>query len=197
MGRLRTTVANTSEHSNRDFIRRLSSSTFNYWFGYVSNVTLVIWLGSHAVSSAGSALTVAEWTASIAGGLLLWTLMEYVLHKWLYHEVASPIRDGHTIHHDEPLALLGVPWWFTAVVIVAVFYGLTLFLSVPVTGVVMSATWLGYIGYCAMHHFLHHARWENAWFVNMRRHHLLHHAKDNVNWGITTDLWDRVFGTKA
>lgn len=182
--------------SSRSFIHRLSSSVFNYWFGYVSNILLVIWLGSRAVVG-GASLSAAGWVAGIVGGLLLWTLLEYFLHKWLYHDIESPLREGHVLHHDAPTALLGVPWWLTAVVVVAVFYGLATFLDPAATGVVMAATWLGYIGYCAIHHLIHHARWTNRWFVDLRRHHLLHHAKDNVNWGITTDLWDRVFRTKV
>ena len=190
-------MATDASNANREAIRRLSSSVFNYWFGYVSNISLVAWLASRAFAGGVSHLSIAQWGVSIVGGLLLWTLMEYMLHKWLYHEIASPIRDGHTIHHEEPMALLGVPWYVTAVVLVAVYYGLSYFLNPARTGTVMAFTWLGYIGYCAMHHLLHHARWNARWFVNLRRHHLLHHAKDNVNIGITTDLWDRVFRTKA
>jgi sterol desaturase/sphingolipid hydroxylase (fatty acid hydroxylase superfamily) len=175
----------------------LSSSVFNYWFGYVSNVTLVIWLASRAVTGGVSQLSAMGWVASIAGGLFLWTLSEYFLHKWLYHDIGSPIRDGHTMHHDEPHALLGVPWYLTLVVIVGVYYGLARFMNPAATGVVMASLWLGYIGYCAMHHLIHHSRMTNAWFMNLRRHHLLHHAKNNVNWGITTDFWDKVFRTKV
>ena len=183
--------------SNRDLIRKLSSSVFNYWFGYVSNSVLVIWLASRAVSGGVSQLSPLGWTASIVGGLLLWTLMEYFLHKWLYHDIDSPIREGHILHHEQPHALLGVPWYLTAVVIVGVYFGLARLLNSAATGVVMAFTWLGYIGYCAMHHMIHHARWTSRWFMDLRRHHLLHHARNNVNWGITTDLWDRVFRTKV
>lgn len=190
-------MADGASNSNRDTIRRLSSSVFNYWFGYVSNITLVTWLASRAFTGGASKLSAAQWASTIVGGLLLWTLLEYFLHKWLYHDIESPIRDGHFIHHDEPMALLGVPWYLTVVVIVAVYYGLSYIANPAITGAVMAFTWLGYIGYCAMHHALHHARWNNRWFMNLRRHHLLHHAKDNVNWGITTNLWDRVFRTKA
>ena len=192
-----TMATETARNSNRDAIRRLSSSVFNYWFGYVSNILLVTWLASRAFSGGASLLSATQWAGTIVSGWLLWTLLEYFLHKWLYHDIGSPIRDGHTIHHDEPQALLGVPWYFTAVVIVAAYYGLSYITNPAITGAVMAFTWLGYIGYCAMHHALHHARWINRWFMNLRRHHLLHHAKDNVNWGITTDLWDRVFRTKA
>ena len=190
-------MTSSATPSNKGFIHKLSSSVFNYWFGYVSNILLVIWLSSRAVVGGVSQLSAEGWVAGIVGGLLLWTLMEYFLHKWLYHEVESPLRDGHVLHHNEPMALLGVPWWLTAVIVVAVYYGLARVLNPAVTGVVMAFTWLGYIGYCAMHHAIHHARWNNKWFIDLRRHHLLHHAKDNVNWGITTDLWDRVFRTKV
>jgi sterol desaturase/sphingolipid hydroxylase (fatty acid hydroxylase superfamily) len=175
----------------------LSSSVFNYWFGYVSNLLVVTWLISRAFTPGVARLSPLGWVAAAGGGLLLWTLMEYFLHKWLYHDIESPIRDGHTLHHEEPHALLGVPWYFTAVVIVGVYYGLAKILDPASTAVVMAFTWLGYIGYCAMHHMIHHSRMTNAWFMNLRRHHLLHHAKNNVNWGITTDFWDKVFRTKV
>lgn len=178
-------------------IRRLSSSRFNYYFGYVANITLVIWLVSQGVAGGRSQLTIDAWFGSAAAGFVIWTLSEYFLHKWLYHDVPSPLQLGHRLHHDEPMALLGVPWWLTSIVLVALYKGLAAEFNPALTGAVMGFTWLGYIGYCAMHHWLHHARWQWKWFVSMRRHHLLHHAKDNVNWGITTDLWDRVFRTKA
>jgi hypothetical protein len=179
------------------FIRRLSSSRFNYYFGYVANISLVVWLASRAMAGGQSQLSAAGWAGALLTGFVIWTLSEYFLHKWLYHDVPSPLQVGHRLHHDEPMALLGVPWWLTSIILVLVFRGLASVFNPALTGAIMAFTWLGYIGYCAMHHWLHHARWQWKWFVALRRHHLLHHAKDNVNWGITTDLWDRVFRTKA
>jgi hypothetical protein len=187
-------AANTS---TSDWIRRVSSSKFNYWFGYVANLTLVVWLASRAFTSGVSLLTMRTWIECITGGLFLWTLSEYVLHKALYHDIESPLRDGHNLHHDEPTALLGVPWWLTSIILVAVYYGLARFFNPAMTGAIMAFVWLGYIGYCFMHHAIHHFRWRSPWFVALRRHHLLHHAKNNVNWGITTTLWDWVFRTKV
>ena len=182
-------------HSAR--IRELSSSVFNYWFGYVSNIAMVFWLTSRAFEGGQLQLSVTTFAAYAFGGLTMWTLGEYGLHKFLYHEVESPLKVGHDLHHSEPTSLLGVPWWMTAIAVVGLFYGFAAFFNPAITGVVMAFAWLGYIGYCFIHHSLHHFHWRNRWFMSLRRHHLLHHAKHNVNWGVTTDLWDRVFRTKA
>jgi len=187
------TIENTA---NKDFIRRASSSVFNYWFGYVANISLVVWLSSQAFSGGVSTLDLRSWATYIVGGLFLWTFFEYFLHKILYHELKTPIKVGHDLHHDEPRALLGVPWYLTTVILIALYFLLASIFNPAATGVVMSFTWLGYIGYCFVHHAIHHFNWKNKWFVEARRHHLVHHAKDNVNWGITTDLWDRILGTK-
>ncbi len=183
--------------SRKARIREASSSVFNYWFGYVANISLVIWLSSRAFSNGQSQLSAARWAGYALSGLFLWTLSEYVLHRYLYHVLESPLKVGHDLHHDEPRSLLGVPWWITTMVLLGVYYGLARFLDPAGTGVVMAFVWLGYIGYCAMHHSFHHAHWKARWFVNARRHHMIHHARHDVNWGVTTGLWDRVFGTKT
>ncbi len=178
-------------------IREASSSVFNYWFGYVANLSLTIWLASRAFVGRHSQLSAGTWLLCALSGVLLWTLSEYVLHRYLYHEVDSVLKVGHDLHHEEPRSLLGVPWWMTSIVLVAVYYGLSAMGDPAMTGVVMAFAWLGYVGYCAMHHAFHHATWRARWFVTARRHHMIHHARHNVNWGVTTSLWDRVFGTRS
>jgi hypothetical protein len=183
-----------SPHSDR--IRDLSSSVFNYWFGYVSNIALVLWLTSRAFDGVHLQMGLAAFVMLAVGGLVTWTLGEYAMHKFLYHALESPLKIGHDLHHAEPHSLLGVPWWITLVAVVGLFYGFAAFFNPGRTGVLMAFIWIGYIGYCFIHHSLHHFHWRNQWFVGLRRHHLLHHAKHDVNWGVTTDLWDRVFRTK-
>jgi sterol desaturase/sphingolipid hydroxylase (fatty acid hydroxylase superfamily) len=156
-----------------------------------------LWLSSQAVSNGQSQLSVVLWFTCALSGLFLWTLFEYVLHRYLYHEVESPLKVGHDLHHDEPRSLLGVPWWMTTIAIVGVYYGIAVVANPAMTGVVMAFAWLGYIGYCAIHHLLHHATWRARWFIALRRHHMIHHARHNVNWGVTTALWDHVFRTKT
>ena len=183
--------------SHKELVRKASSSVFNYWFGYVANISLVIWLSTRAFENGTSQLSLRQWAAHMIGGLFLWTFLEYFLHKILYHEISSPLKTGHDLHHDEPRSLLGVPWYLTAVILVGIYFGLSKLFNPYLTGAVMSFTWLGYIGYCFVHHSVHHFNWKNRWFLEARKHHLIHHAKNDVNWGIVTDFWDRVFGTKT
>ena len=45
------------------------------------------------------------WVVLPAAGVLLWTLLEYVLHSRLFHDPPPPLRwlsDSHGSHHDEP-----------------------------------------------------------------------------------------------
>lgn len=182
-----------------EFIKRISSSKFNYWAGYVANLALVAWLCGQALSWDGaihSRLSLVQWIVCSVAGLVLWTFSEYWLHRSIYHEIESPLQVGHDLHHDEPKALMGVPWYLTTVALVGLYYALASVFDPAKTGVVMGLTWLGYIGYCFVHHSIHHFHFKNPYFRHVLKHHLVHHVHPNLNWGITTDVWDRVFGTK-
>ena len=190
-----TTTAPDPEDTRQDLIRKLGSSSFNYWFGYVANILLVVWLVSHAFPRGHAALGRFELAAFAVTGLLAWTLAEWLLHRFIYHQWTSFLTAGHAMHHDDPRALIGVPWYLTAVAIVLLFELLAIPLRSSSTGVVMGFAWLGYIFYCALHHGSHHWRGQRGWLKRMKRHHLIHHAHADYNWGFTTPLWDLVFGT--
>jgi len=174
-----------------EFIKRISSSKFNYWAGYVANLLLVLWLAAF-----GSSLNWKMWLSCAVGGFVLWTFSEYWLHRSVYHEIESPLATGHGLHHDEPKALMGVPWYLTTIVLIGVYYGFAAIFDPAKTGVVMAFTWLGYIGYCFVHHSIHHFNFQNPYFRRLLKHHLVHHVHPDLNWGITTDVWDYVFRTK-
>lgn len=178
-----------------DFVRRLGSSTFNYWFGYVANLSLIGWLASHAWFGGQLSLALGRLVALALSGLASWTLSEYLLHRFLYHQLPSFLSVGHGLHHQSPRSLIGVPWWLTTVVVVGTFLGVSQLLDPAAVGVFMAANWTGYVLYCLAHHGSHHWRFRNRWLRRMRQHHLIHHAQPQYNWGFTTDLWDRVFGT--
>jgi hypothetical protein len=184
-----------SQPERTDFIRRLGSSRFNYWFGYVANLTLVAWMASHAWVGGHLVLTPVKLFVYASTGLLSWTLSEYLLHRYVYHVVPSFLSEGHALHHDSPRALIGVPWYLTTIIVVAVFYAVTLVAARPATGVFMAMNWFGYVLYCLAHHGSHHFQYRNGWLKKMKRHHLIHHAHPAYNWGFTTALWDRVFRT--
>jgi sterol desaturase/sphingolipid hydroxylase (fatty acid hydroxylase superfamily) len=181
-----------------DLIRRLGSSTFNYWFGYVANLALVIWMVSHAFSLGGEAhprMSGVAFAVEAAVGLFAWTLAEYLLHRYMYHAWPSFLSEGHTLHHQRPRDLIGIPWYLTTVGIIVIFKLVSWPFDPAATGVVMGFCWLGYIFYCVTHHGSHHWRLRRGWLKTMQMHHLIHHGHDESNWGFTTTLWDHVFGT--
>lgn len=190
------TAPDTHEVSDRtEWIRRLGSSTFNYWFGYVANISLVVWLVSRAFAAGRPRLSGTELAAFALAGLFAWTLAEWLLHRYIYHLWPSFLSEGHALHHDKPRALIGVPWYLTAIALVLLYELLAIPLRPSSTGVVMGFAWLGYIFYCIAHHGSHHWSLRRGWLKKMKRHHLIHHAHPQYNWGFTTPLWDHVFGT--
>lgn len=178
-----------------ELIRKLGSSPFNYWFGYVANLALIVWLASHAMSGGQLTLGLGQLLFFVVSGLYAWTLAEYLLHRFVYHVLPSFLSVGHGLHHADPKALIGVPWYLTAVAIVVIFFGASRLARPAAVGVFMAALWSGYVLYCLAHHGSHHFRYTNRWLRRMRRHHLIHHAHPQYNWGFTTALWDHVFGT--
>lgn len=180
---------------DRDLVKRLGSSRFNYWFGYVANLTLTVWLASHGFASGRSLLSPLAWAGWAAFGLASWTLCEYVLHRYVYHVWSSFLSTGHDLHHQAPRELIGVPWYLTAAIIVVLYQGLAHVFSPAPLGVAMAFTWLGYIAYCIAHHGSHHWSLKLPWLRQMKKHHQLHHAYPEYNWGFTTSFWDMVFGT--
>jgi sterol desaturase/sphingolipid hydroxylase (fatty acid hydroxylase superfamily) len=185
-------------HPNPDrvkSIRRLGSSTFNYWFGYVANLSLVVWLVSHAWHSGRLVLGISWFVFLALVGLLSWTLTEYLLHRYVYHAWRSFLSLGHALHHEEPQALIGVPWYLTTILLIGVFALLALPFRASVVGVVMGFNWLGYIFYCICHHGSHHWNTKRGWLQRMKRHHLAHHGHPEYNWGFTSPIWDLVFRT--
>src|SRR5262249_48824883 len=125
-------------------------------------------------------------------GVVLWTLLEYLMHRFAFHGFAP-----HYQHHEDPPA---------AKYIVAPFR-----LSLPATGVLSVLLWLvprsaaqtavissgvmaGYVAYEIIHMRLHGRHGGGRIVRALRKHHLYHHfANDAVCYGVTSPLWDFVF----
>ena len=184
-------------------IQELSSSKFNYFFGYVVNFAIVfallaVVLFQNSLYPDLAPLTAAQWIYIPIAGYLFWTLSEYCLHKFPYHDWKSDISLGHQIHHDHPKNLMGIPWYINSTIFAA-FYPLCVLLldlHAGKTALSMACIWLGYIGYCALHHGTHHWDYKWKWFQAVRKHHLIHHVHPETNMGISCTLWDYIFGTK-
>ena len=134
--------------------------------------------------------------ACTAAGLLGWTGIEYVLHRFVLHGV-QPFRRWHALHHARPTALIGTPTLLTALL-----FATLVFLPALQLGDVWSACaltlglLLGYLAYGLAHHAVHHWRTDIAWLRLLKRRHALHHhGAQPCCYGVSSSFWDRVFGT--
>lgn len=135
--------------------------------------------------------------AGVIAGVLLWTFAEYWIHRTLYHH-APLLSQLHGRHHEQPQAFIGAPSFLSAGLVILLSYGpFCAFAPVFADGLTSGAL-LGYAAYMLVHHAVHH--WALApgdWLYRAKLRHMVHHYRDESEFGIVTELWDRVFRTTA
>lgn len=132
-------------------------------------------------------------------GLVTWTLLEYVLHRFAFHEKVLGVwlAKDHLKHHAK------VDWFVplhTKLAMASVVLSI-LFVAASLLGALPAATFVagivvGWLFYEVLHRRIHVARPLNGYGRWARRHHLAHHfGHAKQNHGVTSPIWDRVFGT--
>jgi dihydroceramide fatty acyl 2-hydroxylase len=155
--------------------------------------------GLHSTTSPSSAVC---WAAT---GVVLWTLLEYGLHRFVFHFVPNEHSEFqndaawliHGIHHDYPWDgdRLVFPPAAAAVIVAILWWPLKISLG-PAFHATFAGMIVGYVWYDLTHYYLHHGHPTTGLGRWLRRYHLVHHfATPDVRYGITTPLWDLVFGT--
>ena len=140
----------------------------------------------------------AEWLGATMVGLTFWTLAEYALHRIALHRMPyfSPM---HGLHHASPLAFIGTPSWISVAVLSAtILIPAWLCLGFNVADGLTVGVMLGYWWYGVVHHVIHHHANTSspAYFNDLRAWHMRHHySPRSGNFGVTTRVWDHVFGT--
>ena len=168
--------------------RRLTTSPINYWGSFASDTLAAIGL-----LAAGFATTTRPLAAiaALALGIATYSFYEYAFHRWLYH--ATAVRDLHALHHRDPRAPIGAPFFFTLVVAASAFYLAHLVIDRPLAAVLAGAILATHVYQGAVHHLLHHGR--ASVLRRLQHHHNLHHRRSDTNFGVSTMMWDRVFRT--
>jgi cyclopropane-fatty-acyl-phospholipid synthase len=136
--------------------------------------------------------------ATVLAGLLAWSLIEYLLHRFVLHGLQPFVR-WHAAHHARPTALIGSP-----TVVSASGFALLVFLpawglfgSLPLASALTLGFVAGYLAYAVIHHATHHWRASGAWMLQRKRWHALHHRPGGTPgcYGVSSPAWDRVFGS--
>ncbi|KAJ3041064.1 fatty acid alpha-hydroxylase [Rhizophlyctis rosea] len=141
-------------------------------------------------------------------GVVNWSLLEYSLHRFLFH-VDELLPDNryaitlhfllHGIHHYIPMdkMRLVMPPALAIALAIPIYSSYAAFLpSFGYCAPLAAGTILGYVAYDLTHYYLHHGKPYGSHLKEMKTYHLDHHYKDaTLGYGITSKFWDRIFGT--
>ncbi len=154
-------------------------------------VALVAWVATHLPTSAWP-----DWAITAVAGIAAWTLVEYLMHRFVFHRVPF-VRDMHEQHHERHDELVGTPAWISLPAMAVVGVGLIGVFGLEAGSALTTGLTLGYWWYIGVHHILHHWRIPNHGYAFRlkRRHALHHHFDESANFGVTSGFWDYVFGT--
>lgn len=141
---------------------------------------------------------------AIAAGVLVWQLIEYSIHRWLFHfGPTGPesikwhfMLHGH--HHKYPMdfdRLVFPP--IPAGLVIALFYALLHALApMGYACALLAGGIVGYVVYDTSHWALHSGARSPFVTPLLRSSHMDHHYRsDTVGYGISSTLYDLLFGT--
>jgi sterol desaturase/sphingolipid hydroxylase (fatty acid hydroxylase superfamily) len=195
---------------------RLFKSNFLEFFTHISPITiLILWVPViiYALYRGFVAFQVNNTVGLVAvgyfGGLILWTLAEYVLHRFLFHFKPKTKKQErlaflfHGVHHAQPKVktrLVMPP--ALAIPLALVFYFLfwlvfVLIFRIPAwVGPTFAGFLTGYLIYDIMHYATHHFPMRKGIWKKIKRFHMQHHYKyPDQLFGVSSPLWDYIFAT--
>jgi sterol desaturase/sphingolipid hydroxylase (fatty acid hydroxylase superfamily) len=174
----------------------MKMSRFGYFSEFILFPPLILIAAALAYRNAAPVQPMF-WALFYGAGIIAWTLIEYVLHRALFHH-APILSRVHELHHDSPDDLIGTPAWasaFIGVIAVAIPASLVFGFDLGIAATAGLVT--GYLWYVFVHYAAHHWRpRRDSYLYRARvRHARHHHLSHDGNFGVTSGFWDRVFGT--
>ena len=129
-------------------------------------------------------------------GLVSWTLVEYVLHRFVLHGV-QPFKRWHGAHHERPTALICAPTILSATLIaLLVFLHAMLLRDWWQACALTLGLLVGYLAYAVTHHAIRHWPANSKWLKHRKRSHgLHHHLRQPGFYGVTSGFGDEVLRT--
>lgn len=172
-----------------------------WWIPVVLYVPLIVGSALQAFA-AGTGLV--GFVLLFLGGLVIWTLLEYWLHRLAFHYDAKSkfgkklVWYAHGVHHDWPndkLRLVFPP--AVSVPLAVIFFGLfSVVFGADARWAAFCGLLVGYLAYDMIHYFTHFYAFDGKVMKFLRAYHMEHHFKhEPLRYGVSNPLWDYVFGT--
>lgn len=177
-----------------DGIVRMSATRFNYWLEFAFTGGLAI-----ALLSTGVGLHRGSWFAAFAtvlAGLVSFSFIEYLFHRWIFHGPDSMYRRGHDAHHLDPRGYDALPFFLPSVILIALTFVFAMLIPDSHAFLLGGAIAFGYVGYGLSHFAIHATRFRQPWLRRWAASHHIHHHHADANFGVTTPLWDHLLGTR-
>ena len=138
------------------------------------------------------------WVLAAVAGAAAWTLIEYLLHRFVLHRM-PPFEAMHDVHHQAPRAFVGTPTWLSlGVIALVIFLPAWASSSLNVASGLAAGVMAGFFWYGVVHHTIHYRRprlLAARMVLTIHRHFEHHYSPEPGNYGVTFQFWDRMFGT--
>jgi sterol desaturase/sphingolipid hydroxylase (fatty acid hydroxylase superfamily) len=176
---------------------------FVIWGMYLPLIGLMLYFTASELS-----FTILQVGLIFIAGMTFWSLFEYTIHRFVFHFFAESKRAKkivyliHGNHHEYPrdkerLFMPAVPSLIIASTLFSLMYAVAFVFNV--TGSVFAffpGFLMGYLIYGSMHYAIHAWNPPFKWMKPLWRNHHLHHYKnEEMGFGVSSTLWDHVFGT--
>jgi sterol desaturase/sphingolipid hydroxylase (fatty acid hydroxylase superfamily) len=173
------------------------------WGLYIPIISLMLYYSGTALH-----VKVLQIVITFITGMFAWSLFEYCIHRFAFHFVAESERATkivyiiHGNHHEYPrdkerLFMPPVPSLILATVVFSIqYFTFYLFNASDFSFAFFPGFLIGYLMYGTMHYAIHAWNPPFKWMKPLWRNHHLHHYKnDHMGFGVSSTLWDHVFGT--
>ena len=156
----------------------------------------------YSITSIGT-LTGWQTTGLFFAGFFVFTLVEYVMHRYLFHIGTSTKKREklqytlHGVHHEYPKdkQRLAMPPVMSIILATTLLFVFKLILG-DLVFAFLPGFLVGYASYLGMHFILHTFKAPKGLFNFLWANHAVHHYKDQTKaYGVSSPLWDYVFGT--
>ena len=203
--------------SSKEPIRLFKSDFLEFFTHIHPAIVLIIWIpvvGAFAVFGLmrrPDGISLVYYPICVMVGLILWTLTEYGLHRFVFHfKPRNKWQERlaflfHGIHHAQPMVksrLVMPP--VVSIPLALLFYYLYVIVFNRLCGQphwvypLFAAFLAGYILYDMTHYAIHHFDLKSNYLIMVRKNHMRHHWKtQDKRFGVTNTFWDFCFGTQV
>lgn len=165
-------------------------------FGVISTALMVYGFQQDYITAVNAPLL-------FIGGLLAFTLIEYVMHRFVFHLHPKTEKQEkfaytvHGVHHDYPKDKdrLAMPPPLS-ILLATIFFFIFKLIMGNFVFAFLPGFLIGYASYLWVHYMVHAFKPPKNFFKVLWVHHGIHHYKDPENaFGVSSPFWDLIFRT--